>query len=94
MTRAGTKACYSVNGEVDRILNDIIFNILLRPETVRPPSLYKDADWGLDSRKMNWYSKYGPQRVYDLLKQKWDKKQKKKQQPPMKKKGKCTYITN
>ena len=69
----GTKACYMVNGEIDRVFNDIIYNILLRPETVRPPSMYKDADWGLDSYKMKWYIKYGPQKIYNLLKNEWQK---------------------
>jgi hypothetical protein len=70
---AGIKACYTVNGEVDRVLNDIIFNVLLRPETVQPPSLYKDADWGLDSYKMKWYIQYGPERMYNELKSQWAK---------------------
>ncbi len=70
----GTKACYTVNGEVDRVLIDIIYNVLLRPETVRPPSMFKDADWGLDSRKMRWYIQYGPEKIYQHLKQEWNKK--------------------
>ncbi len=72
----GTKACYVVNGEIDRILIDIIFNILLRPNTVQPPSLYKDADWGLDSQKMRWYIQYGPEKMYEYLKSLWSKQQK------------------
>ncbi len=71
----GGKACYTVNGEVDRILTDIVFNVLMRPETVRPPGQYKDADWGLDSSKMKWYIKYGPEKLYTLLKEEWGKKQ-------------------
>lgn len=75
ITAAGTKACYTVNGEVDRIFNDIIYNVLLRPETVRPPSMFADADWGLDSKKMRWYIQAGPTQVYDRLKKEWQKKQ-------------------
>ena len=74
ITSVGTKACYTVNGEVDRVLIDIIYNILLRPETVRPPSMFKDADWGLDSRKMHWYIQYGPEKIHQHLKQEWQKK--------------------
>lgn len=80
----GTKACYAVNGEIDRILIDIIYNILLRPETVRPPSLYKDADFGLDGEKMRWYIKYGPHKIYDHLKDLWSKKQTKTDALPAK----------
>lgn len=78
ITAVGTKACYTVNGEVDRVLIDIIYNVLLRPETVRPPSMFKDADWGLDSRKMRWYIQYGPEKIYQHLKQEWHKKQQSK----------------
>lgn len=74
----GTKVCYTVNGEVDRILVDLIFNILLRPETVRPPTQFPEADWGLDVHKMQWYIQYGPQKIYEYLKQEWGKRQKKK----------------
>ena len=72
----GTKACYTVNGEIDRVLIDIIYNILLRPETVRPPSLFKDADWGLDSSRMKWYIASDPQKIHDFLKAEWGKLQK------------------
>ncbi len=77
ITAVGTNACYAVNGEVDRILIDIIYNILLRPETVKPPNQFKDADWGLNVQKMRWYIQYGPERIYNYLRQEWGKKQKK-----------------
>lgn len=60
---------------------DLIFNVLLRPETVRPPNQFKDADWGLNSQKMQWYIKYGPEKVYEYLKEEWSKRQKKAEKP-------------
>lgn len=77
MGSAGSNACYTVNGEVDRVLVDLIYNVLLRPETVRPPSLFKEADWGLNAQKMHWYIQYGPQKIFEFLKTEWGKKQKK-----------------
>lgn len=65
--RAGKNACYLVNGEVDRILVDLVFLTMLRPDLVRPPTLYPDADWGVNRRAMQWYIDAGPQRVYDQL---------------------------
>ena len=77
MAAAGTNACYTVNGEVDRVLVDLIYNVLLRPETIKPPNLFRDADWGLNVQKMKWYIQYGPQKIYDYLKNEWAKQQKK-----------------
>lgn len=76
MSAQGTQACYTVNGEVDRILVDLIYNILLRPETVRAPTQFPDADWGLNVHKMQWYIRYGPEKIYEHLKKEWGKKQK------------------
>lgn len=76
MSAAGSYACYMVNGEVDRILVDLIYNVLMRPETVQPPSQFPDADWGLNVKTMQWYIRYGPQKLYGYLKQEWSKKQK------------------
>lgn len=67
IAEVGTKACYAVNGELDRILVDIIYNVLMRPETIRSPNEYKDADWGLDTNKMKWYIVYGPTKLYEYL---------------------------
>lgn len=77
MGAVGANACYTVNGEVDRIFVDLIYNVLLRPETVRPPTRFKDADWGLNAQKMQWYIHYGPERIYEYLKQEWTKRQSK-----------------
>lgn len=65
------KACYQVRGELDRVLVDLVANVLMRPDVVRPPSLYKGADWGLDRRKMEWYIEAGPQRVHETLLVHW-----------------------
>ena len=92
ITAVGTKACYAVNGEIDRILVDIIYNILLRPNTVRPPSLYKDADWGLDYKKMNWYINYGPEKIYNHLQELWSKKQNKIGETKVKTKNKVRIL--
>ena len=63
----GKNACYNVNGEVDRILVDLIYNTMLRPDLVRPPSLYPDEDWGVHRSSMQWYIETGPKQVYQHL---------------------------
>ena len=65
------KACYQVHGEIDRVLIDLVFNVLLRPDLVRPPCLYPEADWGLDRRKMEWYCEAGPERIHARLLAAW-----------------------
>ncbi len=47
-------ACYSVRGELDRILEDLPFFVLLKPDRVEPPSQFK-SDHGLNSAAMSWY---------------------------------------
>ncbi|MFX1562814.1 MAG: hypothetical protein ACFFDP_05865 [Promethearchaeota archaeon] len=47
-------ACYSVRGELDRILEYLPFFVLLKPDHVEPPSKYK-SDHGLNSAAMAWY---------------------------------------
>ena len=64
---AGKNACYVVNGEVDRIIVDLLYLTLLRPDRVRPPSLYEDADWGVNRAAMKWYIEAGPERVHGQL---------------------------
>ncbi|MBI4613779.1 MAG: hypothetical protein HY720_09230 [Planctomycetes bacterium] len=64
------KACYLVHGELDRVLMDLLANVLLRPDVVRPPDRYR-ADWGLDRAKMEWYVETGPERVHEHLMQEW-----------------------
>lgn len=47
-------ACYSVRGELDRILEDLPFFVLLKPDRVEPPSQF-ESDHGLNSTAMAWY---------------------------------------
>ncbi len=47
-------ACYSVRGELDRILEDLPFFVLLKPDRVEPPSQFQ-SDHGLNSAAMAWY---------------------------------------
>ena len=47
-------ACYSVRGELDRILEDLPFFVLLKPDRVEPPSQFQ-SDHGLNSTAMAWY---------------------------------------
>ncbi|MBN1232211.1 MAG: hypothetical protein JXA60_02510 [Candidatus Coatesbacteria bacterium] len=63
--------CYIVNGEIDRIIGDIIFNVLLKPDLVKPPSLYKDSDWGLNIEIMKWYQDLNPQKVFEYMLTRW-----------------------
>lgn len=48
------QACYSVRGELDRILEDLPFFVLLKPDRVEPPSQFQ-SDHGLNSAAMAWY---------------------------------------
>ena len=55
LTSSGTgPACYSVRGELDRILEDLPFFVLLKPDRVEPPSLFQ-SDHGLNTAAMAWY---------------------------------------
>ena len=48
-------ACMHVNGEIDRVLLDIVWTILLDPARVQPPSLYPGRDRGMNTAAMNWF---------------------------------------
>ncbi|MGQ4832951.1 MAG: hypothetical protein ACP6IS_03500 [Candidatus Asgardarchaeia archaeon] len=64
--------CYVVMGELDRILEDLIFFILLKHDRIRPPALYPREDFGLNSEAMKWYqSNYKEIETY--LEELWDK---------------------
>jgi hypothetical protein len=54
--RGTGQACYSVRGELDRILEYLPFFVLLKPDHVEPPSRY-DSDHGLNSSAMAWYER-------------------------------------
>lgn len=55
-SRGTGPACYSVRGELDRILEYLPFFVLLKPDHVEPPSKY-DSDHGLNSAAMAWYER-------------------------------------
>ncbi|MFX0168362.1 MAG: hypothetical protein ACFE89_03295 [Candidatus Hodarchaeota archaeon] len=55
LSSSGTgPACYSVRGELDRILEDLPFFVLLKPDRVEPPSQFQ-SDHGLNTTAMAWY---------------------------------------
>jgi hypothetical protein len=55
LSSSGTgRACYSVRGELDRILEDLPFFVLLKPDRVAPPSQFQ-SDHGLNTAAMAWY---------------------------------------
>lgn len=73
--RKESLACYHVNGELDRVLIDILFSILMRPENVRPPSMYTSADNGINAQAMKHYEIHNPVLVYRTLYSQWAKYQ-------------------
>ena len=50
-------ACITVNGEIDRILIDLIYHILMDPRRIRPPKLYPKEDSGMNVSAMRWFEK-------------------------------------
>lgn len=50
-------ACVYVNGELDRVLWSIVRQVLLDPEYVQPPKLYRGQDRGMNLSAMSWYEK-------------------------------------
>jgi hypothetical protein len=65
------EACIQINGEIDRILMDMIFQVLYDPDRVRPPKFYDDADFGRNSSAMKWYQNNDPKSIYESLLNKW-----------------------
>ena len=51
------EACIHVNGEIDRVLLNLVRQILLDPACVQPPRLYRGQDRGMNVPAMNWYEK-------------------------------------
>jgi hypothetical protein len=66
------EACIQINGEIDRILMDMIFQVLLDPDRVRPPKFYSDADFGRNSFAMKWYQNEDPRKIYETLLHEWE----------------------
>lgn len=72
------EACLHINGEIDRILMDLIFQVLHDPERVRPPKLYPDSDFGTNSTAMKWYQSDDPKKIYNDLLKEWQSYRQKK----------------
>ena len=49
------QACIHVNGEIDRVLMNIVWQVLLDPARVMPPKLYRGQDRGMNVAAMNWF---------------------------------------
>ncbi|NHK32797.1 MAG: hypothetical protein FK730_15715 [Asgard group archaeon] len=67
----GGDACITVNGEVDRILIDIIYHILMDPKRIRPPKLYPKEDSGMNVTAMRWFEKDADD-IHNHMLGKWD----------------------
>jgi hypothetical protein len=63
-------ACYSVRGELDRILEDLPFFVLLKPDRVEPPSQFQ-SDHGLNSAAMAWYEQ-DTTNIVETLERLWE----------------------
>ncbi|TFF84729.1 hypothetical protein EU523_01290 [Candidatus Heimdallarchaeota archaeon] len=70
-------ACITVNGELDRILNDIIFHLLLDPRRIRPPKLYPKEDAGMNVKAMRWFEK-NAEDIHQKMLDEWNKAHKAK----------------
>jgi len=64
------KACVYVNGEIDRVLWSIVRQILLDPEYVQPPKLYRGQDRGMNLAAMAWYET-DPRGIHRKLLDRW-----------------------
>ncbi|MBN1331166.1 MAG: hypothetical protein JXA54_16965 [Candidatus Heimdallarchaeota archaeon] len=67
----GGNACITVNGEIDRILIDIIYHILMDPKRIRPPKLYPKEDSGMNVGAMRWFEK-DAEAIYNHMLMLWD----------------------
>lgn len=63
-------ACIHVNGEIDRVLLNIVRQILLDPAAIQPPKLYKGQDRGMNVAAMNWFEA-NPHGIHRRLLQLW-----------------------
>ena len=68
--------CYVVKGELDRILNDLPFFLLLKKDRIRPPRYYKGEDYGLNRDAMVWYQN-NLETITTFLDKLWEAKHKK-----------------
>ncbi|MHA2365916.1 MAG: hypothetical protein ACXAC7_18295 [Candidatus Hodarchaeales archaeon] len=74
-TSEGNQPCVTINGELDRILMDLLYHILYEPSRVQPPSLYQ-ADSGINGQAMRFYERKGPNAVHQMLLTEWEKMKK------------------
>ena len=72
MTGSGD-ACITVNGEVDRILIDLIYHLLMDPRRIRPPKLFPKEDSGLNAAAMRWFEN-DAENIHRAMLAKWDAK--------------------
>ncbi len=63
-------ACIFVNGELDRVLWSIVRHILLDPEYVQPPALFRGVDRGTNLLAMAWYES-NPHGIHKRLLDLW-----------------------
>lgn len=64
-------ACITVNGEIDRILIDLIYHLLMDPRRIRPPKLFPKEDSGLNTVAMRWFEK-DAENIHKTMLAKWD----------------------
>ncbi|MBD3189887.1 MAG: hypothetical protein GF308_04550 [Candidatus Heimdallarchaeota archaeon] len=64
------EACITVNGELDRILIDLIYHVLMDPKRIRPPKIYPKEDFGMNGVAMRWYEK-DAEDIYQTMFAKW-----------------------
>ncbi|MHA1442305.1 MAG: hypothetical protein ACTSPK_10655 [Candidatus Heimdallarchaeota archaeon] len=67
------KACITVNGEVDRIFIDLIYNLLMDARRIRPPKLYPKEDSGMNVTAMRWFER-DADNIHKTMLAKWDEK--------------------
>ncbi|HUT32102.1 MAG TPA: hypothetical protein VNE39_01365 [Planctomycetota bacterium] len=63
-------ACIFVNGEIDRVLWSIVRHILLDPDYVQPPKLFRGVDRGMNLMAMAWYEA-NPRGIHKRLLDLW-----------------------
>ena len=64
------KACVYVNGEIDRVFWSIVRHILLDPDYVQPPKLFRGQDRGMNLAAMAWYET-DPRGIHRRLLDRW-----------------------
>lgn len=67
------EACIYVNGEVDRIFIDLIYNLLMDPRRIRPPKLFPNEDSGMNSIAMRWFER-DAENIHKTMLAKWDER--------------------